>query len=104
MFFECMVWRGCEGGGYIEDDESITPRAPPEEERIKRNLSEGEKVLSFQWRPKASQRKVFFFFFFFSQIEADQECVLASVNQNLNLPCMIITHELCFANGYRVLS
>ncbi len=47
MFFECMVWRGCEGGGYIEDDGSITPRAPPKEKRIKRNLSEGEKVLSF---------------------------------------------------------
>ena len=41
------MWRGCKGGGYIEDDGSITLRASPEKEGIKRNLSEGEKVLSF---------------------------------------------------------
>lgn len=47
MFSERMVWRGCEGGECIEDDGSITPWVIPQEERIKRNLSEGEKVLSF---------------------------------------------------------
>lgn len=42
-----MVWRGSEGGSFIEDDGNITPRAPPEKERIKRNLSERIKVSSF---------------------------------------------------------
>lgn len=46
MSSECMLWRGCEGGGYIEDDGSITLWAAPEEKRIKKSLSEGEKVLS----------------------------------------------------------
>lgn len=43
------AWYGgvVKGGGYIKDDGSITPRAPPEKQRIKRNLSEGEKVLFF---------------------------------------------------------
>lgn len=35
------------GGGDIKDDGSITPQAPLEKQRIKRNLSEGEKALSF---------------------------------------------------------
>lgn len=40
------MWRGCEGGSF-EDEWTITPRAPPEKERIKRSLSEIEKALSF---------------------------------------------------------
>lgn len=39
-------WCGEEGGG-IENDGSIASRTPPEEERIKRNLSGGEEVSSF---------------------------------------------------------
>lgn len=42
-----MVLGGCECWGYIEDEGSISPRASLEEERIKKNLSEGEKVSSF---------------------------------------------------------
>ena len=41
------MWRGPEGRGYIEDDGSATPLVTLQEERIKRNPSEGEKVLSF---------------------------------------------------------
>lgn len=43
------AWYGgvVKGGGYIKDDGSITPQAPLEKQRIKRNLSEGEKALSF---------------------------------------------------------
>lgn len=47
MFSECMVWRGFEGGESIEDEGGITPWVILQEERIKRSLSEGEKVLSF---------------------------------------------------------
>lgn len=57
-----MVWRGSEGGSFIEDDGSITPRAPPEKERIKRNLSEGIKVSSFL--VKLFRESVFSFFYF----------------------------------------
>lgn len=60
IFSECMVWRGCEGGSFIEDDGTITPSAPPEKERIKRSLSEGEKALSFL--VKIFREGVFFFF------------------------------------------
>lgn len=47
VFIECG-WCGVAVMlGYIEDEGSITPRASLEEERIKKNLSEGEKVSSF---------------------------------------------------------
>lgn len=57
-----MVWRGSEGGSFIEDDGNITPRAPPEKERIKRNLSERIKVSSFL--VKLFRESVFSFFYF----------------------------------------
>lgn len=62
MFCDCVVRRGSEGGSFIEDDGNITPRAPPEKERIKRNLSEGIKVSSFL--VKLFRESVFSFFYF----------------------------------------
>lgn len=50
------MWRGCEGG-FIEDDRSNTPWPLSEKERLKRNLSEGEKVLEF---PLKLLRELFF--------------------------------------------
>lgn len=84
------------GGGYIKDDGSISLQAPPEKQRIKRNLSEGEKVLSFL--VKLHRERVFLF----TTRSRGDMCFSVNVNQNPHLQCTRIALELCLANGNRV--
>lgn len=78
---------------FIVDDGSITPWPLPEKERIKRNLSEGEKVLEF---PLKLFRELFF-----PQIKAEQKCTI--VNQNPHSYYTVCELQFNFGNDYNIL-
>lgn len=80
-------------GAILKDDGSITPRAVPEEERIKENLSEGERVLSFSGEDLKLLRERFSF----SKWRQSRNVFQPFVNQDPHLQCMIITRD----TGYR---